>query len=241
MCELHSRALKVHLRFSTKKTFHRTILLTGVFIGETHLYNVGLLYGMHAQLRIWVSSDASAAVVAFSAAILEGQLDGVRGLGRLDDQLAREDEEVRPVDLVAVGLVDGLVYGEDGRSRFDQAGATECVSDAAIGAHQVRLGQVEVHCIVEHHPHRLAIHGRQLLLGSVRVLGLQGVYLSQKLCFNPSVCRAESLSRVDHRSPCRLGAYRVGEGVVNRVAHRNGWSVSGPRCWYSGRESGCRG
>ena len=95
---------------------------------------------MHSLLRIWVSSDARTAVVGFSPAVLEGQLDGVRGLGRLDDQLADEHEEVRPVDLVAVGLVDGLVDGEDGRGGFDQAGASEGVSDAAVCAHQVGLG-----------------------------------------------------------------------------------------------------
>ena len=131
---------------------------------------------MHSKLRIGVSSDARAAVEALSAAVLEGQLDGVGGLGRLDYQLSHEHEDVRPVDLVTVGLVDGLVDGEDGRGGFNQTGAVECVSDAAVCTHQIRLGQVEVHCIVEHHPHRLAVHGRQLLLGLVRVLGFQGIY-----------------------------------------------------------------
>ena len=188
---------------------------------------------MHSQLRIWISPDACAAVVALSAAVLEGQVDGVRGLGRLDDQLADEHEEVRPVDLVAVGLVDGLVDGEDGRAGFDQAGAAVRVSDAAVCAHQVGLGQVQIHCVVEDHPHGLAIHGRQLFLGLVGVLGLQELHLGQKLSLDACMGSAQALWRVEHRgSPC-LGAQWVGERVVHGLAERVG-RLQGRACGGDG-------
>ena len=161
---------------------------TGILVGQTHLHDKGVVDGVNSQLRIGISADARAAVVGLSAAVLERQVDGVCGLGRLDDQLAHEHVEVRPVDLVAVGLVDGLVDREDGRRGLDEPGAVVSIANATVCAHQVWLGQVQIHGVVEDHPNGLAVHGRQLLPGSVCVLGFQELDLGQELLLDACIC-----------------------------------------------------
>ena len=83
---------------------------------------------------------------------MERQLDGVGGFRQLHNECGEENEEVCAIDLVADVLVDGLHHRVDrGRGWLHQARAALRVSDAAVRSHQVGLGQVKVHGIVECH------------------------------------------------------------------------------------------
>ena len=183
---------------------------TCIRVGKSHLHNKRLLDGRESVLSIGVSSDSGRAILGLSAAVLKRQLDRVGGFAQLDDELGEENEEVRAVDLVAVGLVDRLHNRVDRGSWLYQPSASLSVSDASICSHQIGLGQIQVHRIVERHAESSSEKIGQALL-VVGEVGDGGFVSCQYICIGSGDTRFS----VDHLSAGVLGTDWV---VVSGVA-----------------------